>query len=103
MGFLKNLFGGGKDKKYVDDKGIYFYAKCDNCGSIVRVRADKQNDLNNTGNGYEWHKTIVDSTCFRRMQTVVSFDSKFNIVDSELTGGEYVSQADYKEATISSE
>lgn len=95
MGFLKNLFGG-KDKKYVDEKGIYFYVQCDNCNSIIRVRADKQNDLNNTGNGYQWHKTIVDSTCFRRMTTIVTFDGKFNITDRELSGGTYVSEADYK-------
>lgn len=94
MGLLDKLFGS-RDKKNVDDKGIYFYARCDNCDSVVRVRADKQNDLNNTGNGYTWHKTIVDSVCFRRMNTVVTFDSKFNVIDRELSGGTYVTEADY--------
>ena len=52
MGFLKKLFGGGEPKKYVDKQGIYFYVVCDNCGTRVRVRADKQHDLQNTGSGY---------------------------------------------------
>lgn len=97
MGFLKKLFGGGEQapKKYVDKTGIYFYAQCDNCGARVRVRADKQHDLQNTGNGYEWHKTIVDSHCFRRMQAVVKLDSNYQMVGHELTNGRFLTEAEY--------
>ncbi len=94
MGFLKKLFGGSGE--YVDTDGIYFYAKCDNCGVIVKVRASKQNDLSRTNGGYEWHKTIVDNRCFRRMQTVVTFDRNYNITDAQLIGGEYVTEAEYE-------
>ena len=98
MGFLKRLFGGGqqKSKKYVDKQGIYFHVQCDNCQSVVRVRADKQHDLQREGNGFAWHKTIVDSRCFRRMQTVVRLNSSYEVVDSELIGGHYISEDDYQ-------
>lgn len=98
MGFLKKLFGG-QDKKssaYVDTRGVYFYVQCDNCGMIVKLRADKEYDLERTGGGYEWHKTIVDSRCFRRMPTVVILDADFQIVDAEITGGRYVTAEDYE-------
>ena len=96
MGFLKNLFGGKKDKEYVDKTGIYFYAQCGNCGSGVKVRADKNHDLMKEGRGYVWHKTFVDARCFRRMQAVVYLDERFEVSNSELSGGEFISAAEYE-------
>lgn len=98
MGFLKKLFGGGEPKKYVDKQGVYFYVVCDNCGSRVKVRADKQHDLQNTGNGYEWHKTIVDNRCFRRIQTVVQLDSNYQMRSHEITGGHFITEEAYEAA-----
>ncbi|GJM42189.1 MAG: hypothetical protein DHS20C20_24710 [Ardenticatenaceae bacterium] len=98
MGFLKKLFGGGEPKKYVDKQGIYFYIVCDNCGSQVKVRADKQHDLQNTGSGYEWHKTIVDNRCFRRIRTVVQLDDNFQMTNHEITGGRFISEETFVHA-----
>ncbi|MCP4422329.1 MAG: hypothetical protein GY805_37450 [Chloroflexi bacterium] len=97
MGFLKKLFGGGEraPAKYVDKTGIYFYVQCDKCGARVRVRADKQHDLQNTGNGFEWHKTIVDSRCFQQIQTVVQLNSSYQMVSHEITNGRFLSEAEY--------
>lgn len=95
MGFLKRLFGLGEPKAYVDTQGIYFHVKCDNCGSRVRVRADKQHDLNNDNGGYVWHKTIVDSRCFRRIQAVIYLDHSYTITSYDLAGGQLMSEADY--------
>ncbi len=106
MGFLKKLFGGeSRPKKYVDKQGLYFYVRCDNCGAKVKVRADKQHDLNRTDNGFIWHKTIVDNRCFRRLQTTVYFDSQYQMTDYELTGGRFISQEEYErvEATPASQ
>jgi hypothetical protein len=95
MGFLKKLFGGGEPKKHVDKQGIYFYVECANCGSRVRVRADKQHDLQNMEGSYEWHKTIVDSRCFRRIQTVVQLDANYQMVSHEITGGRFMTEDEY--------
>ena len=98
MGFLKKIFGGGEKKpsEYVDTRGIYFYVRCDNCGTVTRVRADKEYDLIKQGNGYLWHKTIVDNRCFRSMPTVVVLDSDFEVVSAEISGGEYVTEEDFE-------
>ena len=98
MGFLRNLFGGKKDQPYVDKNGIYLYVKVNNLDSRVKVRADKQHDLMRTDNGFVWHKTIVDSKYFRRMQAVVHFDNNYNIVSRELEGGTFISEEEYLSA-----
>ena len=97
MGFLKKLFGGNKpNKPYVDEQGLYFYVVCDKCGAKVRVRADKQHDLNQTDSGFVWHKTIVDNKCFRRMEAVVYLNGRYEGTDYELTGGRFITQEEYE-------
>ena len=99
MGFLRRLFGGSEKKEeYVDERGIYFYVACDHCGAHVRVRADKQYDLNRTAEGFTWHKTIVDSKCFRKMPTVVHLDRNYEVVSAEIEGGHYISKETYEVA-----
>jgi len=97
MGFIKKLFGaqGKKPSEYIDTRGVYFYVRCDHCGTIVKLRADKEYDLERMANGYEWHKTVVDSRCFRRMPTVVMLDADFQVVDAEINGGKYVTEEEY--------
>ena len=96
MGFLKRLFGGEKSEKpYVDTRGIYFYAQCDKCGSLVRVRADKEYDLERVDGGFVWHKTIVDSKCFRRMQAVVHLDSNYHVTNQEISDGRFLTEEEY--------
>jgi hypothetical protein len=103
MGFLKKLFGESKSKQstpqsvpYTDTQGIYFFVQCDNCGTPVRVRADKQHDLLDEGDGYAWHKTIVDSRCFRRMPTIVHLNRQYEVVSQTIEGGRYISEETYK-------
>ncbi len=94
MGIFRKLFGG--KKPYKDTTGIYFYAKCDNCGTIVRVRADRQYDLNRVEGGLEWRKTIVDSKCFRRMYATVKLNDSYQMEDGTLTGGTFVTEAEWQ-------
>jgi hypothetical protein len=104
MGFLKRLIGGNEPKKpapkpgpggYVDTQGIYLYVQCDNCGTPVRVRADKQYDLTKEGGSYSWHKTIVDNRCFRQMPAVVVFNAAYEVTDAQITGGRFITEAEY--------
>lgn len=97
MGFLKKIFGGGgkKPSEYIDTRGVYFYVRCDNCGTVVKLRADKEYDLSRQDDGFVWHKTIVDSRCFRSMPTVVVLDSNYEVVSAEISGGEFVTEEDF--------
>lgn len=98
MGFLKKLFGGGQEP-YEDKQGIYLYVACERCGSRLRVRVDKKYDLNRENGGYVWHKTLMDSKCFRQMPTVVRFDSNYEVIEAEIEGARYLSEAEYQAAT----
>lgn len=100
MGFLRKLLGGERrSNEYVDEKGVYFYVQCDRCGAAVRLRADKDYDLINEGSGYVWHKTVVDNKCFRPMPTVVHLNSNFETVSAEITGGHYITEAEFTALT----
>ena len=99
MGFLKKLFGGEKkEKPYVDKTGIYFYVQVNGVDSRVRVRADKQHDLMRVDNGFVWHKTIVDSKYFRRMQAEVHFDSSYKVTHADLQGGTFITKEEFDAA-----
>jgi hypothetical protein len=96
MNLIKRMFGGKGEKEYVDKYGLYFYVQCDNCGSKVQVRADRQHDLNRTDGGFVWHKTIVDSHCFRQIPVVVHLDAQYRVTEQEIDGGRFISQLEYE-------
>lgn len=97
MGFLRRLFGGGEKKSASGDpQGVYFYVQCDRCGARVRLRADKQYDLNRTDEGFVWHKTIVDSKCFRPIPAVVTLDHNYALVSVEIEGGRFITQEEFE-------
>jgi hypothetical protein len=102
MGFLKKLLGGRDEARptqrgeSIDTQGLYFYVQCDNCGAPVKLRADKQYDLLDEGDGYVWHKTIVDNRCFRRIPTVVHLNRQYEIVSQTIDGGRYISEEEYE-------
>ena len=96
MGFLRRLFGGEKKSAQGDTRGLYFYVRCNYCGARVRLRADKEYDLNRTDDGFVWHKTIVDSKCFRQIPAVVHLDRNYEVVSAEIEGGEFISREAYE-------
>jgi hypothetical protein len=103
MSFLRKLFGSEDPEKSTssDPEGFFVYVACDHCGAKVRLRIHKQYDLVPTGDGYEWHKTIVDSRCFRQIPTVAHFDNRNNLVTADIQGGRFISKAEYDAPEVS--
>lgn len=97
MGFLQKLFGSNQ----TEEEGFFVYVQCDQCGAKVRLRIHKEYDLVRTGDGYEWHKTIVDSRCFQRIPTVAHFDRGFNLVNADMQGGRFITKEEYEAAEVS--
>ncbi|MGB1249388.1 MAG: hypothetical protein ACPG8W_02060 [Candidatus Promineifilaceae bacterium] len=91
MGFLRKLFSR-KPKKYVDERGLYFHADCHKCHNVLRIRIDKQYDLNrqDDGGGFVWRKTLVCPKCFNKMQANMTFDGSHKAQTQEISGGKYV-------------
>jgi len=100
MNLIKRLFGSGEPKPYVDEYGIYVYVHNQRCDSYVRVRIDRRHDLNRTDEGFVWHKTVVDAKCFDKLDVVMTFDAKYNVVKQEISSpGAFVDQETYERAT----
>ena len=97
MGFLQKLFGNDEP----EEEGFFVYVQCDQCGAKVRSRIHKEYDLVRAGDGYDWHKTIVDSRCFQRIPTVAHFDRDFNLVNADIQGGRFITKEEYEAEEVS--
>ncbi len=98
MSFLKKLFGGEEPKHSGegDTDGFFVYIQCDKCGTKLRLRINKQYDLMPSGDGYTWHKTIVDSKCFQRVPTVAHFDRNYKLVNADMDGARFITREEYE-------
>ena len=106
MGFLdklRELLGGsGKAGTAADGDpyGLWFYFRCNKCGSVVRIRADRRNDLNREdGPGtFLLSKEVMDNKCFQLMRAEIWFDSQYSIVSSDVTVGKLITREEYEAA-----
>jgi len=97
MGFLKKLFGSRSGKSSTSSgQGLFLYVQCDRCGDKVRLFIHREHELNRTGAGYTWHKTIIDNKCYQPIVTVVDFDNSYRVSRSEIDGGRYISEAEFE-------
>jgi hypothetical protein len=99
MGFLdsmKSLFsspGAG-------DSGYYIYVRCRRCGEVIKTRLDLHNDLSLAdGGGYVVNKTLMGSQlCFERIEVRLTFDERRQLVDREISRGEFITAEEYDAA-----
>lgn len=99
---LKELFGGGKasgsSRAAGDPNGIMLHFRCQRCSTVVRIRVDKRNDLNREDDGpgvFLLRKDVMDNKCFQLMNAEVWLDSNYQVVSSDVTGGELISEEEY--------
>jgi hypothetical protein len=92
MGFLKNLFGGGSAKP---EKRYYvFHVKCNRCGEVIEGRVDLDNDLSIEYEGdqtvYFVRKGLVGTNrCFQQIEVELKFDSSRQLLEQQVTGGQF--------------
>ena len=97
MGFLRKLFGG--QPRPPKDKGIYLYFRAKRAAdAVTKIRIEPSYDLNADANGYVWHKTIVDSRYFSRINAVINFDNNHNMTTYDIDGGELISAEEFDAA-----
>jgi hypothetical protein len=77
---------------------MYFYVRPDGCDEVIRVRIDRNNDLSPTEDmqGYYVRKLARGVKCWRTVEMEFHFDSRRNLADSTINGGQLVSQEDYQ-------
>jgi hypothetical protein len=106
MGFLdaiKRLFSSGSGSAPAsasDAYGIWFHFRCKKCSSVVRVRADRRNDLNREDGpaALVLRKDVMDNKCFQLIRAELWLDDNYNVVTSEVEGGSLITQEEYEAA-----
>ena len=104
MGFfdrLRKAFAGGGSAPA--DAGTYWvYAQCRRCGEPLKGRIDLRNEPSQSDEGDTWivRKGLVGTgtrRCFQTVEVTLTFDAnKQNVVDSEVVGGNLISQEEYE-------
>jgi len=102
MGFLKKLFGGGgsgASRVAGDPDGLYYYVRPNGCEEVVRVRVHRYNDLSVQDDGQTlWtHKSVRGVKCRQPVELDLYYDSNRRLINSEVSGGALVTEADYNE------
>ena len=104
MGFLDKLrkvLGGSSTGTAGDPYGLWFHFRCKKCGSVVRIRVDRRNDLNREEGGagsFILRKDVMDNKCFQLMHAELWLDEGYNVASAEILGGELISQEEYDKA-----
>jgi len=73
--------------------------KCKRCGEIVRTKVNLYNDLSleygqsEAQNTYVCRKMLMgEGHCFQQVEVELTFDTKRNLINREVTGGEFVEE-----------
>jgi hypothetical protein len=93
MNLLQKLFGGPSAKP---EKRYFTYSvKCLRCGEVVEGRVDLDNDLSveyeDGGDVFYARKGLMgDGKCFQRMEVEFKFSSNRELIEKQITGGEFI-------------
>lgn len=101
MRWLTRMFG--RRSRPTAETAIWIYIRCRRCGEAVCVRADRRYDLvsemldpGEGGPAYTMHKDIVGQRCFQRIAVDLMFDRRQQMIGRQITGGEFLSEAEYQ-------
>jgi hypothetical protein len=101
MGFFKKLsdiFSPSSPQK-TSDFAAYFTVKCNRCGELIKARINLRNDLSLMDNSNPSHPTyfcrkvlIGEKRCFQTIEVELTFDSKRNIINRQISGGTFIDE-----------
>ena len=99
---LSNILMGGPGPTG-GDVGLYYYVRCKRCGEVIRVRINPMNDLSLSDDEKTRfvRKTIVGQHCYNRIEAEFRYDANRKLIDTEITGGDLVSEKEYKAYQVS--
>ncbi|HHU61465.1 MAG: hypothetical protein QM401_09910 [Bacillota bacterium] len=112
MGFLARLFSRGKGQTRAKQgytsierpHGVWVYFKCHNCGEKIPLRLRTTSEIQKRegpdaelGPGTLFvTKTIVGNECYQRIEATIDFDSRYNVVSSDVKNGELITKAEFE-------
>lgn len=96
MSFLKFWRKKPKEKKVREDKGaLYLYFQCVKCGEKIRIRVNKQTDLQYSDGLYYLNKEILGNRCPNLIFASLKIDPRYQIISAEVERGKLISEEEY--------
>jgi hypothetical protein len=94
MNFLKRLFSGR-----ASHEALVLYVKPKMCNRVmmIEVKTNDQLSLNDDEKGYWARKIANHPRCPFEVEVIMHFDKGKNLIDKEITNGEFVTEAAYLE------
>ena len=95
MGFFKKLSSAFTSPQKPADLSYWFTVRCKRCGEEIKARIDLRNDLSidyDAGDGsYFCRKVIIGGGhCFQQIEIQLRFNTKRQLVDRQIAGGDFV-------------
>ncbi len=101
MDLLKRVLSFFSSPAATDASCHWITVRCRRCNEIIRARVDLRNDLSaeygdgGQGGGvtYFCRKTLMgEGHCFQRIEVELTFDSQHQLVNREISGGQFVDE-----------
>lgn len=106
MSFLKKISELFSSSRTSDDTAYWLYVRCKRCGESIRTRVDLHNDLSaNYGEGgeettYLCRKVLMgQERCFQRIEVQLTFNQERNLIDRQISGGDFITEDQYLAST----
>ncbi len=102
MNLLKKI--GSLFLSSAGDRGLWIYVRCNRCGEKLKTRIDIMTDLtvrygeSNGEDVYYTRKTLIGSElCFQPIEATLTFDLRRQLIDKQITGGEFITKQEFEE------
>ena len=101
MGIFKKLASVFSSQPRGDRNVFWLYVECAHCGEIIESRINLYNDLSadtsdDSKVAYFTRKVLVgNQRCFRPIEVKLQFDQNRNLIDRQITGGQFSTKEAY--------
>lgn len=87
------------------ESAYWVYVRCNLCGEVLRCRVNFRSELSpdyDQGDkpaGFYCRKVLIgEKLCFQQIEVNLKFNPRFQLVDSQVTGGELISKEEFDNA-----
>ncbi len=97
LDFIKNIFQPVRQGNI-----IHIYLKDEKCGEKIKLLVRKSYDIqkiyeDNEQADYRLKKVVICNKCYNKINVRIDFNKRYNILDSQLDGGNIISEEEFNE------
>jgi hypothetical protein len=104
MSFFKRISSFLAPAPQEDQNALYIYVKCNRCGEKLRARVSTRSELSpdfgnsDDANSFYCRKVLIgEKRCFQQIEVNLKFDTKYRIVDKQISGGDFITREEYEQ------